>query len=70
MNQAATPESKKESVVAACTNCSSIQLGPEEWQALEVFLRERFGLTVRRGVCPGCLERFYPELSKRSEEGA
>jgi hypothetical protein len=69
MNQAAVPELKKESVVAVCTSCSSIQLGPEQWQTLEAFLRERFGLTVQRGVCPECLQRFYPDLSKRSGNG-
>ncbi len=69
MNQAAAPEPKKESVVAACTSCNSIQLGPEKWQALEAFLHERFGLTVQRGVCPECLQRFYPGLSKWPEHG-
>jgi hypothetical protein len=70
MDQAAASDGKKDQVVGACANCSSIQLGPDEWQSLEAFLRERFGLTVKRGVCPGCLERFYPELAKRSERDA
>ncbi len=69
MSQAAVPEPKKESVVGVCASCSSIQLGAEKWQTLEAFLYERFGLTIQRGVCPECLQRYYPDLSKCSGHG-
>jgi hypothetical protein len=53
-------------MVTACTSCSSVQLSADQWQSLEGFLHDRFGLTVQRCLCPECLQRFYPELAKRS----
>jgi hypothetical protein len=55
-----------DAVVAACTSCSSVRKDAEQWQSLDAFLHDRFGLTVQRCLCPECLQRFYPELAKGS----
>jgi hypothetical protein len=57
---------KPETVIAACTSCNGVRGDAEHWQSLDEFLHLRYGLTIQRCLCPECLKRFYPELSKSS----
>jgi hypothetical protein len=57
---------EQDTVIAACTSCSSVRGDSEQWQSLDEFLHIRYGVTIQRCLCPECLERFYPELSKSS----
>ena len=56
----------QDAVIEACTSCSSVRGDAAKWQSLDEFLHTRYGVTIQRCLCPECLKRFYPELSKSS----
>ncbi len=53
-------------VISGCASCSGVQWKGERWESLDAFLRDRYGLVVRRCLCPECRDRFYPELANCS----
>lgn len=45
-----------------CSDCKRIRDGAGEWQRLEVFLRDRTDAEFSHGMCPTCVDRWYPEF--------
>lgn len=50
-----------------CADCKRICDGAGEWHRLEVYIRDRTQADFSHGMCPSCLERWYPTLVDSTE---
>jgi PAS domain-containing protein len=48
-------------VLPVCAACKNVRDDQGYWRRIEAYLAERVGKDVSHGLCPGCLERLYPE---------
>jgi len=44
-----------------CSKCKKIRNDKGYWQQVEVYIRERSDAEFTHGLCPECLENYYPE---------
>ncbi len=47
-------------LVPICASCKRIRNKQEEWEVLEGYMHEHYGIDFTHGLCPECLERLYP----------
>jgi len=47
-------------LVPICASCKRIRNSEQEWEAIEGFLRDHYGIEFTHGLCPECMERLYP----------
>lgn len=50
-----------------CSDCKRIRDGDGDWQHLEVYMHERTDAQFSHGICPSCIERWYPEFVEPAE---
>jgi hypothetical protein len=53
-----------------CMHCKSIRNDTGEWEPLERYISARTDATFTHGLCVGCTEKHYPELSRSVGGGA
>lgn len=51
-----------ESILPVCASCKKIRMDPEFWDAIKTFVQERAKTEFTHGICPDCIEKYYPEL--------
>ncbi len=49
-----------------CASCKKIRDDQGYWQQIEAYISEHSGAEFSHGICPDCLQRFYPELAKKN----
>ncbi len=49
-------------MISICANCHQIKNEQDEWQKIENFLRNHFGMRFSHGICPDCKKKLYPQL--------
>ena len=56
-------------ILPICMHCHKIRDDHESWQKIENYIQEHTDAQFSHGLCPECLERFYPpsELAKFKE---
>lgn len=54
-------------LVPICAVCKSIRDDKGFWDSVEVYVAKHTEATFSHGICPGCLERVYPEIHRRIE---
>ncbi len=47
-----------------CASCKKIRDEQDQWQHLETYIRQRSSVDFTHGMCPDCLEKFYPDVRK------
>ncbi|MBM9537300.1 hypothetical protein [Desulfobulbus alkaliphilus] len=52
-----------ENMMPACASCQQVRIDPEFWQSVEKFIKERSKTEFTHGICPDCIEKYYPELA-------
>lgn len=45
-----------------CASCKRIRDKAGEWQPIERYVGERTEASFTHGMCPECMEKFYPEI--------
>lgn len=50
-----------------CASCKKIRDDRGYWQKLETFVHEHSNAEFSHSICPDCMERMYPDFSKRRE---
>lgn len=58
-----------ESILPVCASCKKIRLDPEFWQGIQHVIQERSQREFTHGICPDCIEKYYPELRKAGKSG-
>ncbi|MGD9947082.1 MAG: hypothetical protein AB7U29_01235 [Desulfobulbus sp.] len=59
-----------ESILPVCASCKKIRLDPEFWEDIKQIIQDRAKDEFTHGICPDCIEKYYPELRKESKVGA
>ena len=58
-----------ESFLPVCASCKKIRLDPEFWEGIRIVVQERAKKEFTHGICPDCIEKYYPELRKDGKVG-
>ncbi|WP_448874768.1 hypothetical protein [Desulfobulbus propionicus] len=58
-----------ESILPVCASCKKIRIDPEFWEGIREIIQERSKREFIHGICPDCIEKYYPELRKESKGG-
>ena len=59
-----------ESFLPICSNCKKIRISDsnatkkESWQSIESYITEHTNTKFSHGICPDCMKKLYPELTK------
>ncbi|MDD2467837.1 MAG: hypothetical protein PHI97_27985 [Desulfobulbus sp.] len=59
-----------ESILPVCASCKKIRVDPEFWQDIQRIVQDRAKEEFTHGICPDCIAKYYPELSKEGRVGA
>jgi PAS domain S-box-containing protein len=54
-----------EGILCICASCKKIQTESGGWQQIEVYVRERAPVDFSHGMCPECVQIWFPEDPKR-----
>ena len=49
-------------LIPICSHCKSVRNDNEYWETIEQFLNRKNGFNFSHGICPDCVEKFYPDL--------
>ena len=49
-------------LIPICMQCKNVREDEEYWQTLEGYVHEHMGVDFSHGLCPKCVDQFYPEL--------
>jgi hypothetical protein len=58
-----------EGMLPVCASCKKIRVADDEWQQIEVYIRDRSEAKFSHGICPDCAKRLYPEFYVEKKEG-
>jgi len=47
-----------------CAGCKSIRLESGEWEHIETFLGDHYGLKCTHTICPECMKKLYPDIGE------
>jgi hypothetical protein len=51
-----------------CAQCKKIRAGDNKWQPIEGYIKEHIvDVDFTHGLCPDCIVKLYPELSKNNK---
>lgn len=56
-----TEISTLKSIIPMCMKCRKIRNDEQYWQTVEQYFHEHIGLDFSHGICPACVDQFYPE---------
>ena len=56
-------------ILPICMHCHSIRSDDQSWQKLDSYIRDHTEVELSHGLCPECLEKYYPKTDTGSEEG-
>jgi hypothetical protein len=51
-----------------CSGCKKIRNDKGYWEDLEDYIGKKTDAAFTHGLCPECMEKFYPEYFKQKEE--
>jgi len=52
-------------ILSICASCKKIQTESGAWQQIEVYVRERAQVEFSHGMCPECVQLWFPDEPKR-----
>jgi len=64
--QLLTRVSYLESILPVCASCKKIRMDPEFWRDIKQFVQERATTEFTHGVCPDCIDKYYPEMKHKT----
>jgi hypothetical protein len=58
-----------EGMLPVCSSCKKIRVADDEWQQIELYIRDRSEAEFSHGICPDCAKRLYPDYYNEKREG-
>jgi len=52
-------------LVPICMHCKKMRDDKGYWNRLEKYIEDRSDVTFSHGICPECLEKYYPDLKEK-----
>lgn len=56
-----------EKILPKCSSCKQVRIDPEFWQSIEQCIKELSKTEYTHGICPDCIEKYYPELIRQEQ---
>jgi hypothetical protein len=53
------------SLLPICSHCKRIRDEIGKWHQIEAYISSHSDLAFSHGLCPDCVEKFYPELKNK-----
>ena len=53
-------------ILPSCMYCHKIRNDQESWQRLEIYIQQHSGAQFSHGLCPECLKKHYPAITKEA----
>jgi len=53
-----------------CSSCKKIRDDKGYWNQIEMYVQKHSEAQFSHGICPDCAEKLYPEIYKKSDDGA
>ncbi len=53
--------------IPICSHCKKIRNDQGYWEQLEKYLYEHSDVQLSHGICPDCIEKYYPEYTDKDE---
>jgi len=50
-----------------CASCKKIRDGEGYWNQVEAYIATRSGATFTHGICPDCVQKYFPQAGHESE---
>jgi len=57
-----------EGILPICSHCKNIRDKNGTWHVIEEYFHNHSGADFSHGLCPKCLEEYYPELHEYLEK--
>ncbi len=54
-------------IVPICTTCKKVRDDQGYWKQVEVYIRDHTEASFSHGICPECMDRYYPYVPKNQE---
>lgn len=61
LQQALDHVKQLQGIIPICMHCHKIRNDDEIWEQLEAYLYEHTDAKLSHGVCPECMDKYYPE---------
>lgn len=55
-------------LIPICLKCKDVREDEEYWKTLESYVHEHMGVDFSHGLCPKCVNEFYPELRRKKPQ--
>ncbi len=72
-NRAAAQQGRRlrglQGLLPICSGCKKIRDGDGAWHEVEAYVGARTDADFTHGICPGCIERLYPEFARGGGNG-
>ena len=62
LRQALSEVKKLQGILPICSYCKKIRDDHGAWQGIEQYVRERSDAQFSHGICPDCVEKYYPDM--------
>lgn len=56
-------------LIPICSNCKKIRDDKGYWTQVEAYIQDHSDARFSHGICPECLQKYYPEISKKLQKG-
>lgn len=64
LNEALSRVRRLEGLISICAYCKKIRNEQESWEQLENYISEHSDAKFSHGICPNCMNKYFPEYSK------
>ena len=59
-----------EGLLPICSHCKKIKNDDGDWEVMEHYISDRSQAEFTHGICPTCLEKYYPDIAIRMKENS
>jgi hypothetical protein len=53
-------------ILPICSHCKQIRTNAGTWVQLEKYIHDHSQAEFTHSICPGCLQKYYPEVAQRT----
>jgi len=57
-------------LIPICASCKKVRDDKGYWNDVELYVRQHSEAEFSHGICPDCMEKLYPEFSKKKKKAA
>ncbi|MCG8617340.1 MAG: hypothetical protein MI802_14060 [Desulfobacterales bacterium] len=62
LKQALDHVKQLQGIIPICMHCHKIRNDEQIWEQLEAYLDEHTDAQLSHGICPDCMEKYYPDI--------